>query len=333
MGQSRLKVISQYGIMILLTTGLLWLSLRALNVGGENKGEFIWNTWTKADKGYLLLMAAVSLVSHVVRAERWKMLLVPSGNNVKLSSSFLSLMIGYLVNLAIPRGGEVSRCYNLFKLEKTPVETSFGTVVVERIVDVICLLSLIVVSFFVEWEKLKAFIETLNLGSGSGFKIPTWAIVAFLLIVAGMVAGYLLRKNEKLRKILVGFKEGLLSVFRLDNKSLFILYSLAIWSMYFLMSYCVVKAFPETNALGFRAVLTLFAIGSIAMAAPLPGGAGSYHTLVPLGLVMLYHLPQSDAIAFTFIFHAWQTLIMIVAGVVSFIISYWLIRWKEAKTK
>ena len=333
MGQSRTKVISQYAIMILLTTGLLWLSLRALNVGGENKGEFIWNTWIKANKGYLLLMAAISIVSHVTRAERWRMLLVPSGNKVKLSSSFLSLMIGYLVNLAIPRGGEVSRCYNLFKLEKTPVEISFGTVVVERIVDVICLLLLIVICFFVEWEKLKAFIDTLNLGSGSGFKIPTWAIVVFAFILAVIVAGFLLRKNKKLRKILIGFKEGLLSVFRLKNKSLFILYSVAIWVLYFFMSYCVIKAFPETHELGFRAVLTLFAIGSIAMAAPLPGGAGSYHTLVPLGLVMLYNLPPSDAIAFTFIFHAWQTLIMIVAGVVSFIISYWLIRWKEAKTK
>jgi glycosyltransferase 2 family protein len=333
MGQSRTKAIFQYAIMISLTAGLLWLSLRGLDVGGENKGQFLWDTWTKASKGYLLLMAAVSIVSHVIRAERWKMLLVPSGNNVKLSSSFLSLMIGYLVNLAIPRGGEVSRCYNLYKLEKTPVETSFGTVVVERIVDVICLLFLIVVCFFVEWEKLEAFINTLNLGSGSGFRIPTWAIVVLVLIIAGLVTLFLLRKNEKLRKILIGFKEGLVSVFRLKNKSLFIFYSLAIWGLYFFMSYCVIKAFPETSVLGFRAVLTLFAIGSIAMAAPLPGGAGSYHTLVPLGLVMLYHLPQADAIAFTFIFHGWQTLIMIVAGVVSFIISYWLIRWKEAKTK
>jgi uncharacterized protein (TIRG00374 family) len=333
MGQSKTKAGFQYVAMILLTAGLLWLSLRGLNVGGENKGQFIWNTWTKSNKGYLLLMAALAIISHVIRAERWKMLLVPSGNIVKLSSSFLSLMIGYLVNLAVPRGGEVSRCYNLYKLEKTPVETSFGTVVVERIVDVICLLALIVVCFFVEWEKLKAFIDTLNFGSGSGFKIPTWAIVAFVLIFAGVVAVFLLRKNKKLRKILIGFKEGLLSIFKLKNKSLFIFYSLAIWGLYFLMSYCVIKAFPETDALGFRAVLTLFAIGSIAMAAPLPGGTGSYHTLVPLGLVMLYHLQQADAIAFTFIFHAWQTLIMIVAGVVSFIISYWLMRWKEAKTK
>jgi glycosyltransferase 2 family protein len=334
MSKSPTKTILQYAIMILLTAGLLWLSLRALDVGGEDRGEFLWDTWKKADKGYLLLMAAVAIASHVVRAERWRMLLVPSGNNVSLSNSFLSLMIGYLVNLAVPRGGEVSRCYNLYKLEKTPVETSFGTVVVERIVDVICLVMLIIVCFFVEWEKLATFINTLSFGTGKGgFKFPMWAVVIFLVIIGVMVVGYLLRKNEKLRKILVGFKEGLLSVFKLKNKSLFIFYSVVIWALYCFMSYCVIKAFPETHELGFRAVLTLFAIGSIAMAAPLPGGAGSYHTLVPLGLVMLYHLPQRDAIAFTFIFHAWQTLIMIVAGILSLIISYWLIRWKEAKTK
>jgi uncharacterized protein (TIRG00374 family) len=320
--------------MIALTAGLLWLSLRSLKVGeGENKAQFLWDTWKKANKGFLLLMALVQMASHVIRSERWKMLLVPSGHSVKLSSSFLSLMIGYLVNLAIPRGGEVSRCYNLFKLEKTPVETSFGTVVVERIVDVICLLILIAFSFFVEWKKLSTFIDTLDFSSGAGFQIPAWLVILFLLVVGGLILLFLFRKNEKLRKILVGFKEGLLSVFRLDNKALFIFYSVAIWGLYFLMSYCVIKAFPETEVLDFRAVITLFAIGSIAMAAPLPGGAGSYHTLVPIGLVMLYHLPKGDAIAFTFIFHAWQTLIMIVAGIVSFIISYWIIRWNEAKTK
>ncbi len=320
--------------MMLLTGALLWLSLRVLNVGeGQDKGQFLWDTWTKSNKGFLLLMAAVSIVSHLIRALRWKMLLVPSGNNVRLSSSFLSLMIGYLVNLAVPRGGEVSRCYNLFKLEKTPVETSFGTVVVERIVDVICLLLLIAFSFFVEWDKLEAFINSLNLSSGTGFRIPTWLILIVLVGIGGLVTLFVFRKNKKLKKILEGFKEGFLSVFRLKNKWLFIFYSIAIWAAYFVMSYCVLMAFQETEGLGFRATITLFAIGSIAMAVPLPGGAGSYHTLVPLGLVMLYHLPQADAIAFTFIFHAWQTLIMIVAGVVSLIISYWLIRWREAKTK
>ena len=317
--------------MIALTAALLWLSLRGLSVGeGENKTDFLLKAWENSNKGYLLLMAAVAVVSHLLRAERWKMLLVPTGNKVSLLNSFLSLMIGYLVNLGVPRGGEVSRCYNLYKLEKTPVEVSFGTVVVERLVDVICLLVLIALSFFAEWAKLKSFIDTLDFGKGGGgIQLPLWVYAAALLGIALLVALYLLRKNEKLLKIIRGFKEGLMAIFQLKNKGLFIFYSLAIWGAYFLMSYYVIKAFPETENLGFSAVLTLFAIGSIAMAAPLPGGAGSYHTLVPLGLVMLYNLPQSDAVAFVFIFHAWQTALMILMGVLSLIGSYWIIKWRK----
>ena len=262
------------------------------------------------------------------------MLLVPSGNNVKLSSSFYSLMIGYLVNLAVPRGGELSRCYNLYKLEETPVEVSFGTVVVERIVDVLCLLLLIVMAFFVEWDKLMRFLGSLNVDLGrEGFKIPFWVIIGFAVVIVLGVLIYLFRKNEKLKKIFRGFKEGLLSVFQLKNKWLFIFYSITIWFLYFLMSYCVIKAFETTSSLGFSAVLAVFALGAIAMAAPLPGGTGSYHVIVPNGIVFLYALPFNDAFAFVFIFHAWQTLSMIVGGVVSLIISYWLIRWKKQPIK
>lgn len=332
---ARIKSILQYLIVISLTAGLLWLSLRGITVGeGENKAQFIWRAWEKANKFYLLLMAAFALASHVLRAERWRMLLEPSGNHVSLGNSFLSVLIGYIVNLVIPRGGEVSRCYNLYKLEKTPVEVSFGTVVVERIADVICLLLLIVISFFVEWKKLKSFIDSLNIGAASqGFQIPAWAFAVLFALLVGSIAIYMLRKNERLRKVFAGFKEGLLSVFRLKNKGLFVFHSLGIWVLYFIMSYFVIMAFPETAELGFSAVMTLFAVGAIAMAVPLPGGAGSYHTLVPLALVALYQMNKADAVAFVFIFHAWQTLIMIVGGVIALAVSYWIIKWKKQPTK
>jgi uncharacterized membrane protein YbhN (UPF0104 family) len=322
--------------MILLTAVLLWLSLKGLTVAeGENKFDYIWSLWQDASKSWLLGMVVVAFASHFLRAERWRMLLTPTGSRGTLMNSFYSLMVGYLVNLAIPRGGEISRCYNLMKLEKTPVEVSFGTVVVERIVDVLCLLMVIAISFAVEWAKLVTFINSLGIGSGEGssLKVPAWFFVAAGGLVAAIVAVYLFRKNPRLLKILKGFRIGLLSVFRMDNKWLFIFYSVAIWFLYFLMSYCVVMAFENTRELGMSAVLTLFALGAIAMAAPLPGGTGSYHTIVPLGLVMLYHLPQPEAIAFVFIFHAWQTLTMIVGGVVSLIISYWIIRWKRQPEK
>jgi glycosyltransferase 2 family protein len=331
--KARLKSLLQYVVVILITAGLIWVALRGLNVGEGNKADFLWKTWERSDKGYLALMALIAMASHLVRAIRWKMLLVPVGYNVSTVNSFLSVMIGYIVNLAVPRGGEVSRCYNLYKLENAPPEISFGTVVAERVVDIIFLFTLIGASFLAEWDKLTTFLSSLGV-SADGFTISPWIIIGAVAIIAGLfLLFFRFRKNEKLKKIFSGFKEGLMAVFRVKNKSLFIFYSLAIWGLYFLMTYAVIKAFPETSTLGFSAVLTLFALGTIAMTVPLPGGAGSYHTIVPLGLVMLYNLPKPDAIAFVFVFHAWQTLILIIAGVVSLIISYFIIRWRKPETK
>lgn len=331
-----IRAILQYLVMIVLTAALLWLSLRGLGAGEEeNKFERIWRAWEGSSKSWLLLMVIVAYVSHVLRAERWRMLLIPTGNKVGLGASFLSLMIGYLVNLAIPRGGELSRCYNLLKLEKTPVEISFGTVVVERIVDVLSLVTVIALSFIVEWDKLMGFIQSLGIGGGQSTPrdVPAWAYAALAgVLIAGLIL-YSLRRHPKLLSVIAGFRKGLLSVFQMQNKGLFLLYSVSIWFLYFLMSYCVIMAFDTTRDLGFSAVLTLFALGAIAMAAPLPGGTGSYHTIVPLGLVVLYQLPQSDAITFVFIFHAWQTITMIAGGVISLVISYLIIRWREQPTK
>lgn len=321
------KVFLQYTFIIIATAGLVWFSLQGLHaVEGEDKWDYLVRTWYTADKGWLILMAIGSIVSHLIRAERWRMLLVTAGRNTNLNYCFLSLMIGYLVNLVIPRGGEVSRCYNLYKLDKIPVEITFGTVVVERIVDLLCLIILIAISFLLESQKLFAFIDTLpamvNAG-GSAF-ITLLYIIGVTLTFFG-VFYWLIKKNKKLKsfaaKAWSGFKGGVLSVLKLEKKWLFIFYSGGIWLVYFLMSYAVIKAFPATSELGFQAVISLFAIGAIAMTAPLPGGTGSYHVLVPQGLVFLYGIPQPDAVAFTFIFHGWQTAILIVAGAASIIVT------------
>ena len=276
---SKSKAVIQYIAFLALAVGLLWLSLRSIpDVEGESKSAFIWETWQRADKGYLMGMAAVAMLSHFLRAYRWKMLLKPTGNNISLANSFLSLMIGYLVNLAVPRGGEISRCYNLLKLEKTPVEISFGTVVAERVVDVISLAVLIAISFFVEWTKLAHFIGSLDLfshASESNGKWQVWILAGGVAVLALFAVIYGFRKNEKLKKILSGFRNGVLSIFRLEKSWLFVLISVLIWLLYFVMSYLVIIAFRETATLGFSAVITLFAIGAIVMAAPLPGGGGN----------------------------------------------------------
>lgn len=336
---SRLKVILQYVLIILATGLLIWFSLGGLKVeGGENKWQYLQRTWGNANKGWLLAMAVITLISHFLRAIRWRILLQPVGYTPNVWDSFLSLMVGYLVNLVIPRGGEVSRCYNLYKLDKTPVEISFGTVVVERIVDVICLLTLVLLSFLLESKKLFAFIDSLPIGSAEGgSRGGTIALFAAGLAVTIAIIYFLISRNERantfFRKTWGGFKGGLMSVFKLKSKWPFIACSITIWVLYFFMSYCVVQAFPATSLLGISAVMSLFAIGAIAMAVPTPGGAGSYHVMVPQGLVFLYAIPRTDAVAFTFIFHGWQTLILIVAGAISLVLTSLLVKKNSRSIK
>jgi glycosyltransferase 2 family protein len=332
----RLKAVIQTTAIFGVTVLLIWFSLRSLEVpasksGTDNKFSYLLTTWQAADKIWLLVMALLAMISHVIRAERWRMLIQPSGHLPKLSHSFLSLMVGYLVNLVIPRGGEISRCYNLYKLDNTPVEVSFGTVVVERIVDLLCLIALVALAFAVESQKLFEFVDGLPLGEGqSKLKLLAYALVFFVFVV---VVFFLLYKKSKrlnnfVNQIWKGFREGILSIFKLQNKGLFVLYSVLIWVLYFFTSYAVIMAFPETRVLGISAVLSLFAIGTIAMAAPLPGGTGSYHVLVPQGLVFLYGISRSNAVAFTFIFHGWQTAIMIAGGAVSLLLTTLMVRKK-----
>jgi glycosyltransferase 2 family protein len=330
----RLRSFFKYILIFGATVFLVWFSLRGLVVVGtsntlSDKWNYLYTTWQKADKGWLFLMAGISMVSHLLRAERWRMLLRTSGNGTSLHHSFLSLMLGYLVNLVIPRGGEVSRCYNLYQLNKTPVQVSLGTVVVERLIDVFLLLTIVGLAFLLQTEKLLAFIESLALGqSTSNNSISTLILAGLIVIVVLAILFWLVGRNKKLKEKLltlyVGFKAGLLSIKKLSNPTLFVIYSISIWVLYFIMSYTVMLAFSSTASLGIGAVLSVFALGSIAMAAPLPGGAGAYHALVPAGITFLYGINLSDAIAFVFVFHAWQTLIMIVAGALSIITSAFL---------
>jgi len=333
--RSKLKNTLKYAVMLGVTAFLLWLSFNNIHVSdGESKLDFISRVWHEANKFLLFLSALAAVLSHIIRAERWKLLLNPMGHHTKIGHSFLSVMVGYFINLAIPRGGEVSRCYNLYRLNKTPVDVSLGTVVAERVIDLIFLLILIGASFLIEVDNLMYFfqseeIQKLKGNGGGGF--PYMLVIGLLIFVVAiyLVVRYIFNKKRimalrflsKGRKVLSGVKSGVTAVFRLEQRLLFILYSLLIWVCYYLMMYLVMLAFPETAELGITAALTIFVIGGVAMAVPLPGGAGSFHILVPLGLVLLYGMSQDKAVAFTFIFHGWQTLVIIIVGALSLFLS------------
>ncbi len=270
-------------------------------------------------------MAALAMISHVIRAERWRMMLRAAGHKAALSPVFLSLMVGYLVNLVIPRGGEVSRCLNLYRLNQYPVDRSLGTVVAERALDLLCFAAVLVAAFAFEFKRLVRFMHTLPV-QWPGFSGQKLWFISGMAVLALAAAGLLVRLRHlqakaALLKFWNGFLTGLRAAVRIQPMGLFICYTVAIWVLYFFMTQAVLLAFEETRALGYRAVLSVFAIGSLAMVLPLPGGTGSYHTLVPAGLASLYLIPLPEAIAFTFVFHAWQTLIMIAGGVPALIVT------------
>lgn len=335
---SWIKNSAKYLVMLSITGFLLWLSFENIEVAeGQTRWGFIAGVWGTANKPFLFLSALVALVSHLIRAERWKLLLKPVGYEVSIVNGFLSVMIGYFINLVIPRGGEVSRCYNLYRLSGTPVNVSLGTVVAERVIDLIFLIVLIGASFAIEVDNLLLFFnsEEVKALRGQDSQGPPWTMITSGILVAlGLftIVWYLfktrrylvLKLMSKSRNVFVGIRDGAKSVLQLEKRFLFIFYSLAIWICYYLMMYFVMLAFPETQSLGLEAALTIFVIGGIAMAIPLPGGAGSFHILVTTGLILLYGLAQDKAVAFTFIFHGWQTMVIIFVGAISMLMSQFL---------
>lgn len=335
-----LKTTFRYVILLSIVGVLIWLSLNSINSGEESKFEILLSTLQEASFFFLILSVLSALSSHFIRGLRWQIILKSIGYETSKSDNFFSVMIGYFINLVIPRGGEVSRCYNMFKLRKVPTVVSLGTVISERLVDVFLLFLFVGFSFFIEFDKFIILSKkVLSSQQSHSFSVGNTTILVFATIIsASIILLFLTLKNEKFIKIkikfnevLVGIKQGMLSIFKIKERFLFLLYSFLIWFLYYIMTLCVMQAFPETKELGLTAAITIFTIGGIAMAVPLPGGAGSYHVLVPMGMVTLYNLDQNKAVAFTFIYHGWQTLIVIIFGTLSLIISNYKIS-KMAKS-
>lgn len=332
------KILSslKYIVIFSLTGYLLWGSFNAIDQEvlepGQSRFSFILKVWNRGDKFFFFLSALFTVLSHLLRAERWKLLLNPLGYTPSLWNCFTAVMNGYFINLAIPRGGEVSRPVTLNKLDKIPVGTSIGTVVMERIIDLIFLVLCIGTVFLFQFDLLVEFFQSLPMGQteGQGFTIPPIVIYGIIGLVAVSITGLVLYKvkpelfvklKDKAIDLTNGLKSGLMSIFKLDKWFLFIVYSILIWVCYFLMLWMILLAFNETETLGFIDALSIFVVGGIALAMPTPGGAGSYHTMVPLAMVHLCGLDSlSKGVAFATIFHGWQTIIVILLGMIGMIV-------------
>lgn len=287
----------------------------------------LWDNLAQVHWGYLLLSLGLGLASHVVRAHRWAILLHPLGHRPGLLPTFVAVMIAYLANLAVPRLGEVARCAFLQRKRGIPLAIGFGTVVTERITDLLALLVLIGLMLIFEFNTLYTFFAEQFFPNPEGSLSPSTLLIGIVLMGILVLASviYWLRWRggwawiqtrplyQRLAPTLRSFSDGLLSIRKLQRPWLFWWDTLLIWLLYFGMAYTVVLAFPPTAHLPWISGITILVVGGMGMAAPVQGGVGAYHLLVS-NLLLIYGVSSLDGITFATLMHTSQTLLVLVIG-------------------
>lgn len=315
-----LKFILFFGLGVFI----IWLFQRGLTM--DEKAE-IGNAFRGADWVLVAMVAVFGLLSNVFRTLRWNMLLAPMGYRPRFHNTFLSVLVAYFANLAIPRLGEVMRCTFLYRYERIPVEKSLGTVVSERVIDMFCFLLVFVLSFCIEYKALHAYVEGMfNRGVESKVGLLFWAVVlmvAAVLAVVGFVLYYRRHKGnlpenswlKKIAKIFNGFGEGLLSLRHLKHPWLFVLWSLGIWICYWFMSYCAFHSLEALSDTGLGIALIALAMGTIGVMLT-PGGIGVYPVIISETLSVF---GIAKTLGYTAGWISWgaQTLIIIIGGIVA----------------
>ena len=290
----------------------------------------IWTSLKDMDMFWFTITTIFIILSHVIRGLRWKLALAPLGLYPDSSVSINSIFVSYAANLVIPRFGEVSRCVVLEQYNKIPFAQSLGTLVTERLIDTLVVVSMTTIAVSLQWNVFMEFINDVGIIT-PGNDIAGWIVILLSAIAIAIMLYIFLRKMafwQKIRSFITRFSAGLLSITKMKNGWLFILETLGIWFCYFMQFYLCFFYFPFTEHLSFLAGLLLFVAGSIAVVVPTPNGAGPWHFAV-ISIMVLYGVSETDAAVFAFIVHSTQTLIVAILGIYALI----MLQFKKRKTK
>jgi hypothetical protein len=328
------KSILTYLFSTILALGLLYWAFSSSHLQWED----IYQTLLEADYRYVSLAIFISLLSHLLRALRWQQLLGALHYQPGITRTLSAVMIGYFANFIVPRMGEVSRCGSLTKTAGIPFEKSFGTVITERVVDLLCLLILVGLVFFVGWEPIQQnLFPNIKLPS-----LPIW--ITFACLVIGILIVLWWKKaqvqefwerfasSSKIGKILDGWISGIISIKEVNSPVLFVLYTIGIWIAYFANTYILLLAFPASLSLGLGAGLIVLVMGTFGMATPTQGGIGAYHKLVAAALVF-YNIPLKEATVLATFFQGTQMAAILFFGGLSFILTLFLPKIEEKHGK
>jgi uncharacterized protein (TIRG00374 family) len=310
--RTKVSKIASVFIPLLLGFGLIYYQYTSLSVEELNKIKFCFQ---KANYFYIYLSLIISLFGYWARAYRWKYSLQHLGYQTNFKNDFMSVCVSYFMNLTIPRSGEITRAALLKKYENVPFDKGFGTIVAERIVDLILFLLFVGLAFVLQFEKLYHFIKE----KIAFEKIIFLGIIGlFLGIVFLLIWIYAEWKIiKKIKNKFSGLIEGMLSIVMMKDKWKYIFLSFLIWFSYLLMFYIPIYALPETENIGFNIVIMGFIFGSLAVGFT-NGGLGAY----PLAIAMIFSLYGiSNEIGTAFGWLAWtsQTILTIILGLLSYV--------------
>ncbi len=322
-----MKKALKYLAFLLLGIILLLFSFKGVKWNDFLAGLRNCNWW------WIVASMIIGVAGFLFRALRWRILLKAINKEVTLRETFDGINIGYITNFIFPRAGEVARCGVIAKTRKVSFEKSLGTVVLERGLDMVCLLLWMFLLLIFTWSEFGTFMENEILEPLKGkFNTLAWpiAIIAFLTIACAAGLWFFRQKLSESRfvgrimNVLKGLAEGVFAAFRMQEKWMFILYTLLIWLTYWLTSLTTIYAFPEVGHLGATDAIFLMIIGSFGWVVPVQGGLGAYHFIVSLALAKVFGIAQTTGVVFATISHEAQALIMIICGAASFIsVSMW----------
>ena len=323
-----MKKILQYLLFLGIGVGLIWYSIAS----GIINPTKLWEDVSNANLWWVGLMVILMFIAHGSRAARWQMLLEPLGYKPSFMNVNNAIWLGYFANNLVPRLGEVTRCSQLYKSDNIPVDRSLGTVVTDRIFDVVTLFILLIIHFIIDFDKLWAFVNqqlSQNQGGEKGSSTLLYIILGVLLFTG--IISFIFRKSilevaliQTVIEKLKGLLDGLLSIRHLKNPKLFLFYSVMIWLMYWAMGYVLFFAIPKFADLPPIAGLTFLVSGALAMILPSPGGAGTVTAIVSPVLVTMYGLSKDDAGTLATFVQSSQMLVTLVVGAVIFLISIFI---------
>lgn len=307
-----------YVAFLALGVALLWFSFRNIDLAQ------LWTDIKGANYTWMLLSLVCLAVSLFFRALRWNIQIEALGYKTRASSTYGAVLIAYLANCIFPRLGEVARCGVLKRKENIPFDKTFGSVISERIIDLLVLFGLAFLVIVFQWKLLGSLITSWMVPLLN--KLINNVLLGIVVVLAGIACIVLLikiiKRNKKIASLWHGFIDGIKSVVTMKKKWRFVLYTLGVWGFYVVMTWLPFYMLPETSHLGLVEAITLLGIATLGVVAPVPGGIGTYHFIAITLLSGFYGISEQVAGSFAAINHGSQMIFYLITGVLAYVVMF-----------